>query len=162
MVEKMEKTEKKEKIPRQKMAEQPAQVRRRNFNEVPLGYEEDMAVKEAERCLQCKNPGCVQGCPVGVDIPGFINWLKQREFTKSIRHIWKSNSLPAVCGRVCPQESQCEGACICEEARRWPSQPGTLRGSRAHVRESDLPPIAAPSGKKVAAGFGTFGLTVAD
>jgi glutamate synthase (NADPH/NADH) small chain len=165
MVEKMEKTEKKEKIPRQKMAEQPAQVRRRNFNEVPLGYEEDMAVKEAERCLQCKNPGCVQGCPVGVDIPGFINWLKQREFTKSIRHIWKSNSLPAVCGRVCPQESQCEGACILAkkgEAVAIGNLERYVADRERMFGKGDLPPIAAPSGKKVAVvGSGPSGLTVA-
>jgi len=165
MVEKMEKTEKKEKIPRQKMAEQPAQFRRRNFNEVPLGYEEDMAVKEAERCLQCKNPGCVQGCPVGVDIPGFINWLKQREFTKSIRHIWKSNSLPAVCGRVCPQESQCEGACILAkkgEAVAIGNLERYVADRERMFGKGDLPPIAAPSGKKVAVvGSGPSGLTVA-
>ena len=165
MVEKMEKTEKKEKIPRQKMPEQPAQVRRRNFNEVPLGYEEDMAVKEAERCLQCKNPSCVQGCPVGVDIPGFISWLKQREFTKSIRHIWKSNSLPAVCGRVCPQESQCEGACILAKK----GEPVAIGNLERYVADrermsgkGDLPPKAAPTGKKVAVvGSGPSGLTVA-
>src|SRR4030066_852331 len=112
MVEKTEKTEKKEKIPRQKMPEQPAEIRRRNFNEVPLGYTEQSAVAEAERCLQCKNPSCVEGCPVGVDIPGFIGYIKQREFPKSIRHVWQMNSLPAVWGRGCPQEIQCEGRCI--------------------------------------------------
>ena len=165
MVEKTEKTEKKEKTPRQKMPEQPAQVRRRNFNEVPVGYDEEMAVKEAERCLQCKNPGCVQGCPVGIDIPGFIGWIKQREFTKSIRHIWKSNSLPAVCGRVCPQESQCEGSCILAKKgdavaignlERYVADRERMTG------KGDLPPKAAPSGKRVAVvGSGPSGLTVA-
>jgi len=165
MVEKTEKTEKKEKIPRQKMPEQPAQVRRRNFNEVPLGLDEEVAVKEAERCLQCKNPSCVQGCPVGIDIPGFISLLKQREFTKSIRHIWKSNSLPAVCGRVCPQESQCEGVCILAKKgdavaignlERYVADRERMTG------KGDLPPKAAPSGKKVAVvGSGPSGLTVA-
>ncbi|MGE5841872.1 MAG: NADPH-dependent glutamate synthase [Deltaproteobacteria bacterium] len=165
MVEKTEKTEKKEKIPRQKMLEQPAQVRRRNFNEVPLGYEEDLAVKESERCLQCKNPGCVQGCPVGIDIPGFIGLIKQREFTKSIRHIWKSNSLPAVCGRVCPQESQCEGACILAK-KGDPVAIGNLERYVADrermIGKGDLPPKAAPTGKRVAVvGSGPSGLTVA-
>jgi glutamate synthase (NADPH/NADH) small chain len=165
MVEKTEKTEKKEKIPRQKMPEQQAQVRRRNFNEVPLGYEEDAAVKESERCLQCKNPGCVQGCPVGIDIPGFISLIKQREFTKSIRHIWKSNSLPAVCGRVCPQESQCEGACILAK-KGDPVAIGNLERYVADrermTGKGDLPPKAAPSGKRVAVvGSGPSGLTVA-
>ncbi len=165
MVEKTEKTEKKEKIPRQKMPEQPAQVRRRNFNEVPLGLDEEVAVKEADRCLQCKNPSCVQGCPVGIDIPGFISLIKQREFTKSIRHIWKSNSLPAVCGRVCPQESQCEGACILAKKgdavaignlERYVADRERMTG------KGDLPPKAAPTGKKVAVvGSGPSGLTVA-
>jgi len=164
MVEKTEKTEKKEKIPRQKMPEQPAQVRRRNFNEVPLGLDEELAVKEAERCLQCKNPSCVEGCPVGIDIPGFISLIKQREFTKSIRHIWKSNSLPAVCGRVCPQESQCEGVCILAKKgdavaignlERYVADRERMTG------KGDLPPKAAPTGKKVAVvGSGPSGLTV--
>ena len=124
-----------------------------------------MAVKEAERCLQCKNPGCVQGCPVGIDIPGFIGWIKQREFTKSIRHIWKSNSLPAVCGRVCPQESQCEGSCILAKKgdavaignlERYVADRERMTG------KGDLPPKAAPSGKRVAVvGSGPSGLTVA-
>jgi glutamate synthase (NADPH/NADH) small chain len=165
MVEKVEKTEKKEKIPRQKMPEQPAQVRRRNFNEVPLGLDEEVAVKEAERCLQCKNPGCVQGCPVGVDIPGFIGLLKQREFTKSIRHIWKSNSLPAVCGRVCPQESQCEGSCILAkkgEAVAIGNLERYVADRERMTGKGDLPPIASPSGKRVAVvGSGPSGLTVA-
>jgi len=161
----VEKTEKKEKIPRQKMPEQPAKVRRRNFNEVPLGLDEETAVKEAERCLQCKNPSCVQGCPVGIDIPGFISLIKQREFTQSIRHIWKSNSLPAVCGRVCPQESQCEGACILAKKgdavaignlERYVADRERMTG------KGDLPPKAAPTGKKVAVvGSGPSGLTVA-
>jgi len=165
MVEKTEKAEKKEKIPRQKMPEQPAQVRRRNFNEVPLGLDEGVAVKEAERCLQCKNPSCVQGCPVGIDIPGFIGLIKQKEFTKSIRHIWKSNSLPAVCGRVCPQESQCEGACILAKKgdavaignlERYVADRERMTG------KGDLPPKAAPTGKRVAVvGSGPSGLTVA-
>jgi glutamate synthase (NADPH/NADH) small chain len=165
MVEKTEKTEKKEKIPRQKMPEQPAQVRRRNFNEVPLGLDEEVAVKEAERCLQCKNPSCVQGCPVGIDIPGFISFLKQREFTKSIRHIWKSNSLPAVCGRVCPQENQCEGACILAkkgEAVAIGNLERYVADRERMTGKGDLPPKAAPTGKRVAVvGSGPSGLTVA-
>lgn len=165
MAEKTEKTEKKEKIPRQKMPEQPAKVRRRNFNEVPLGLEEEVAVKESERCLQCKNPGCVQGCPVGIDIPGFISLIKQREFTKSIRHIWKSNSLPAVCGRVCPQESQCEGSCILAkkgEAVAIGNLERYVADRERMTGKGDLPPIAPPTGKRVAVvGSGPSGLTVA-
>jgi glutamate synthase (NADPH/NADH) small chain len=161
----VEKTEKKEKIPRQKMPEQPAEIRRRNFNEVPLGYQEELAVNEAERCLQCKNPSCVEGCPVSVDIPGFIGYLKQREFTKSIRHVWQMNSLPAVCGRVCPQEIQCEGKCILGK-KGDPVAIGNLERyvadrERMHGK-GDLPPKASPTGKRVAVvGAGPSGLTVA-
>ncbi len=103
---------KKEKKSRVRMPEQEPMVRARNFLEVPTGYTPEMAKEEAARCLQCKNPGCVDGCPVGIDIPGFINFVKEGEFTQSIRHVWTMNSLPAVCGRVCPQETQCEGKCI--------------------------------------------------
>ena len=104
--------EKKQKKARVRMPEQAPQVRARNFIEVPTGYTPEMAKEEASRCLQCKNPGCVDGCPVGVDIPGFIKFILESDFTQSIRHIWQQNSLPAVCGRVCPQEIQCEGKCI--------------------------------------------------
>src|SRR5512138_3492395 len=97
--------DKKPKKGRVRMPEQDPKVRARNFIEVPTGYTPEMAREEAGRCLQCKNPNCVEGCPVGVDIPGFIRLIKDGEFTQSIRHIWKQNSLPAVCGRVCPQES---------------------------------------------------------
>ena len=107
-----EKAQKKEKIPRQPMPEQEPGVRRRNFDEVPLGYTPELAMKEAERCLQCKKPSCLEGCPVAIDIPAFIKLLKEGEFTQSIRKIWEMNSLPAVCGRVCPQEIQCEQRCI--------------------------------------------------
>jgi glutamate synthase (NADPH) small chain len=160
-----EKTEKKEKIPRQKMPEQPPEVRRRNFLEVPLGYEENEAVEEAKRCLQCKNPSCKEGCPVGIDIPGFINLITQREFTKAIRHVWETNSLPAVCGRVCPQESQCEGKCILGK-KGDPVAIGNLErfvADRERTQgKGDLPPIAAPTGKRVAVvGSGPSGLTVA-
>jgi len=160
-----EKTEKKEKIPRQKMSEQPPEIRRRNFDEVPLGYPEELAVKEAERCLQCKNPSCVEGCPVNIDIPGFIGLIKQGEFAKSIRHIWKSNSLPAVCGRVCPQEIQCEGKCIL--AKKGDAVAiGNLERYVADLERAkgkgDLPPKAPSTGKRVAVvGSGPAGLTVA-
>jgi len=94
------------------MPEQASEVRKRNFDEVPTGYTVQMAQEEAARCLQCKKPGCVDGCPVQVDIPGFIALITQGDFTTAIRHIWKTNALPAVCGRVCPQEAQCEGSCV--------------------------------------------------
>ena len=106
------KAPKKEKIPRQKMPEQLPKVRARNFEEVPHGYTPELAMKEAERCIQCKDPRCKQGCPVEIDIPQFIAKIKEGDFEGAIRKLWEKNSLPAVCGRVCPQEVQCEGMCI--------------------------------------------------
>lgn len=87
-------------------------IRNKNFEEVALGYTEEMAVDEAERCLHCKNKPCVNGCPVGINIPDFINEIKQKNFDNAYNIIYQSSALPAVCGRVCPQESQCEGKCI--------------------------------------------------
>jgi glutamate synthase (NADPH/NADH) small chain len=97
---------------RARMPEQPPEVRRGNFKEVALGLTLDGALLEAERCLRCKRPRCVPGCPVGIDIPGFISAITDRDFQRSYQILKKSNALPAVCGRVCPQESQCEAACI--------------------------------------------------
>ncbi len=162
MVEKQGKTDK---IPRQPMPEQEAGVRKRNFEEVPHGYTEELAVQEAQRCLQCKKPACVDGCPVGVDIPKFIGLIKQGEFTKSIRSIWEKNALPAVCGRVCPQELQCEGNCIVGKK----GDPVAIGNLERYVADrerlhgtGELPPKAAPTGKKVAVvGSGPSGLTVA-
>ena len=159
------KSDKKEKIPRQTMPEQKAEVRKRNFNEVPFGYSKELAMKEAERCLQCKKPTCVSGCPVSVDIPGFIKLIKEGEFTKSIRKIWERNSLPAVCGRVCPQESQCEGVCIVGK-KGDPVAIGNLERFVADLEREhgtgELPPKASPTGKRVAVvGSGPSGLTVA-
>ncbi|MGM0423440.1 MAG: NADPH-dependent glutamate synthase [Thermodesulfobacteriota bacterium] len=160
-----EKKEKKEKLPRQKMAEQGPKERGKNFDEVPLGYSPEEAQKEASRCLQCKKPSCIEGCPVGIDIPGFIKHVEQGEFTKAIRKIWEKNSLPAICGRVCPQESQCEGICILGK-KDDPVAIGNLeRFAADYEREygsGELPPKAAPTGKKVAViGSGPAGLTVA-
>ena len=94
------------------MPTQEPLVRAKNFEEVALGYTEEMAVTEADRCLNCKNPACVAGCPVGIDIPGFIQKVKVGEFEEAYRIITESSSLPAICGRVCPQENQCEGRCV--------------------------------------------------
>jgi len=161
----VEEKTKKEKIPRQTMPEQKAEVRRRNFEEVPFGYGQELAVKEASRCLQCKKPSCVEGCPVSVDIPGFINFITEGEFTKSIRRIWERNALPAVCGRVCPQEAQCEGKCILGK-KDDPVAIGNLERFVADLEREkgtgELPPKAKPTGKKVAVvGSGPSGLTVA-
>ena len=156
---------KKEKIPRQKMPEQDPKVRARNFQEVPTGYTPEMAMKEAERCIQCKDPRCRQGCPVEIDIPGFIRFIKEGDFEGAIRKLWERNSLPAVCGRVCPQEVQCEGLCIVGK-KDEPVAIGNLERfcadyQRQHGRDV-LPPKADPTGKKVAVvGSGPAGLTVA-
>ncbi len=153
------------KTPRQAMPEQAPLVRARNFEEVPLGYTPEMAVAEAGRCLQCKNPACVQGCPVNVDIPGFIKHIAAGRFDQAIGKIWERNSLPAVCGRVCPQEIQCEGNCLL--ARKGePVAIGNLERfaadwERAH-HVCELPSREKLTGKKVAVvGSGPSSLTVA-
>jgi glutamate synthase (NADPH/NADH) small chain len=152
-------------ISRVPMPEQEPDVRRRNFQEVPLGYTPEMAQAEASRCLQCKKPSCVQGCPVNVDIPGFIQFIRDGDFTGAIRNLWGKNSLPAVCGRVCPQEIQCEGVCILAK-KGPPVAIGNLERFAADYERAKasgiLPPKAAPTGKKVAVvGSGPSGLTVA-
>ncbi len=157
--------EKKQAVSRQAMPEQDPEVRKRNFLEVPTGYSMEQAMTEASRCLQCKKPGCVDGCPVGVDIPGFINLITQGDMTGTIRNLWSKNSLPAVCGRVCPQEIQCEGNCILGK-KGDPVAIGNLERfaadyERAHGK-GELPPKQPPTGKKVAVvGSGPSGLTVA-
>ncbi|MFP4039251.1 MAG: NADPH-dependent glutamate synthase [Desulfosudaceae bacterium] len=161
----MAESKKKEKIARQAMPEQPAVERARNFDEVPLGLTPEAAIKEASRCLQCKKPSCVDGCPVGVDIPGFIQLIKDGDFTGSIQKIWERNSLPAVCGRVCPQEMQCEGTCILGK-KDDPVAIGNLERFAADYervqRQAATPVKASPTGKKVAViGAGPAGLTVA-
>lgn len=154
-----------EHIARHPMPQQDPGVRAKNFDEVPLGYSPETAMKEAERCLQCRNPLCVAGCPVGVDIPGFIGLVKEGEFTQAIRNLWGKNSLPAVCGRVCPQEIQCEERCILGK-KGDPVAIGNLeRFAADYEREHGsgaLPPTAEASGKKIAVvGSGPAGLTVA-
>jgi glutamate synthase (NADPH) small chain len=160
-----EKKAKKKSIPRAAMPEQAPEVRRRNFEEVPLGYTKEMAMQEASRCLQCKKPACVEGCPVSVDIPGFIKLIKEGDFTASIRNLWAKNALPAVCGRVCPQEIQCEGQCILAK-KGDPVAIGNLERFAADYERAygtgALPPRSAPTGKKVAVvGSGPSSLTVA-
>ena len=92
--------------------EQAPDVRNKNFDEVCLGYNKEEAMEEATRCLNCKNARCVQGCPVSIDIPAFIHQVKEGNIEEAYKIIGKSSALPAVCGRVCPQETQCEGQCI--------------------------------------------------
>ena len=95
-----------------KMNEQAPDIRNKNFLEVSLGYTPEQAMEEAKRCLNCKNMPCVSGCPVNVRIPEFISYIANGEFEKAYLTITDTNALPAVCGRVCPQENQCEGKCV--------------------------------------------------
>ena len=160
-----EKAAKKEKTPRQPMPEQAPEVRRRNFNEVPTGYSADTAITEAQRCLQCKKPACVTGCPVNIDIPSFVGLISEGKFSEAVRKIWEKNSLPAVCDRVCPQEIQCEGECVLGK-KGEPLAIGNLERfvadyEREHGSGEALQ-TAESTGKKVAViGSGPSGLTVA-
>ena len=95
-----------------KMPEQDPNVRNKNFEEVSLGYTKEQAMEEATRCLNCKKPFCMDGCPVGVPIPEFIHHVAEGEFEEAYQTITRENALPAICGRVCPQENQCEGKCV--------------------------------------------------
>ncbi len=153
------------KIPRQIMPEQKPEIRKRNFDEVPLGLSPEAAMKEAQRCIQCKKPSCVTGCPVSVDIPGFIRLIKEGDFKGAIRNLWAKNSLPAVCGRVCPQEAQCEGVCVLGK-KGDPVAIGNLERFAADYERmngtGELPPKQKSTGKRVAVvGSGPAGLTVA-
>lgn len=161
------KLEKKErmKIQRVDMPQQEPLVRITNFNEVPLGLNEEQAVTEATRCLECKKAPCIDGCPVEVDIPGFLNLIVEKDFAAAARKIKLTNALPAVCGRVCPQEEQCEEKCILGKKFK-PVAIGHLERFVAdYERTNDLaqvPEIAASTGRKVAiVGSGPSGLTVA-
>jgi glutamate synthase (NADPH/NADH) small chain len=153
------------KIPRVVMPEQKPEERVKNFNEVPYGLTPELAIKEAQRCLECKKQPCVPGCPVEVDIPGFIGLVTEGKFVDAARKIKETNSLPAVCGRVCPQEEQCEIVCILGKKGK-PVAIGHLERFVAdYEREAgkiEVPEIKASTGKKVAiVGSGPAGLTVA-
>jgi glutamate synthase (NADPH/NADH) small chain len=147
------------------MPQQDPQVRIRNFEEVPLGYSPEQAQAEAARCSQCKKPACVGGCPVTVDIPGFIQMIAEGKFVEAARRIKQTNCLPAVCGRVCPQETQCEALCLLGKLGE-PLAVGRLeRFAADYEREQglgDMPSKAPPTLKRVAVvGSGPAGLTVA-
>jgi len=159
------KPEKKPKIPRQKMAEQEPKARIKNFQEVPFGFSPEQAQLEASRCLKCKKPKCVEGCPVNIDIPGFIKLIEEGKFIDSAKKIKEQNSLPAICGRVCPQEEQCEKLCILGK-KQEPVSVGYLERFVADYERAggkvEIPKIRASTGKKVAVvGSGPAGLTVA-
>lgn len=144
--------------------EQDAQERAANFEEVCLGYNQEEAVNEASRCINCKNAQCIKGCPVAIDIPGFIEQVKAGDIEKAYKIISQSSALPAVCGRVCPQESQCEGKCI-RGIKGDPISIGKLERFVADwAREQGIRPEGAKekNGKKVAViGSGPAGLTCA-
>ncbi len=160
-----EKKEKKEKVPRQPMPEQDPKERIKNFNEVPLGYNAETAVLEAKRCIMCKKPGCISGCPVDVDIPGFVKLVAEGDFIGAARKLKETNALPAVCGRVCPQEDQCEKVCILGK-KGEPVAIGRLERFAADYERNSgqvtIPKVAPPTGKKIAiVGAGPAGLTIA-
>ncbi|MBT1248210.1 MULTISPECIES: NADPH-dependent glutamate synthase [unclassified Thermosipho (in: thermotogales)] len=139
--------------------------RAKDFSEVSLGYTENLAIIEAKRCLQCKIPTCVKGCPVGIDIPGFIKQIANEKFQESYKILKKYNALPAICGRVCPQEVQCEGACVLNKMGK-PIAIGLLErfvadwASKNNIKDEIK--IEKKSNKKIAIiGAGPSGLTVA-
>ncbi len=155
----------KQKIPRQAMPEQDPKVRAHNFDEVPYGYDEKLAQLEAQRCMQCKKPQCVKGCPVEVEIPQFIKHIVEGDFAAAARQLKNKNSLPAVCGRVCPQENQCESTCILGK-KGEPVAIGRLERFAADYERNHnlvtIPEIAPPTGKRVAVvGSGPASLTLA-
>ncbi|MBU3137364.1 NADPH-dependent glutamate synthase [Clostridium gasigenes] len=153
-----------DRMKRTPVTEQAPEIRATNFKEVCLGYNEEEAIKEANRCLTCKKPKCVEGCPVAIDIPGFIDFAKKGNFESAAKEIAKYSSLPAVCGRVCPQESQCEGKCVLG-IKGEPVAIGKLEKFTAdwsRRNNVDLSQTEAKNGKKVAVvGSGPAGLTCA-
>lgn len=139
--------------------------RAKDFREVALGLTEKQAVKEANRCLQCKKPTCIEGCPVEINIPAFIAALRDTDFDKALNIIRQYNMLPAICGRVCPQENQCQGRCILGR-KKTPIAIGSLERFSADYAvkkgSAESPPKIKPNGHKVAViGSGPAGLTVA-
>jgi len=149
------------------MPHQTPKVRARNFNEVALGYSHDMAIQEANRCIQCPKRPCIDGCPVNVDIPDFIKALRDHNMPEAVRILKNKNALPGICGRVCPQETQCEEVCTLSK-KGAPIAIGRLERyvadwEREHSAELDSSPkLPPPTGKKVAViGSGPAGLTCA-
>lgn len=147
------------------MPEQAPEDRARNFEEVPYGYSKETAMLEANRCLKCKKPRCVAGCPVSVDIPGFIALVQEGKFLEAAWNLKEQNALPAVCGRVCPQEEQCEKLCVLG-IKGEPVAVGRLERFVADYERNSgnikVPEITVKTGKRVACvGAGPAGLTVA-
>lgn len=158
------KAKKKERPKRQPMPSQDPQERVKNFSEVAMGYSEEQALTEASRCLECKEPKCVQGCPVDVDIPSFIKLIKEKAYQTAIDKIKEKNNLPAICGRVCPQESQCEKLCILGK-KAEPVAIGRLERFVADWQLSngnrDIKPIPKKEARVAIIGSGPSGLTAA-
>jgi glutamate synthase (NADPH/NADH) small chain len=151
----------KESIP---MPKQKPEERIGNFNEVALGYTEEQAVAEAKRCLECPQPKCIEGCPVEIEIPVFVELIAERKFDEAIKKVKEKNSLPAICGRVCPQEEQCQGKCVMGKAGD-PISIGRLERFVADYeikKGVEIPTKQPPIGRKVAIiGAGPAGLTAA-
>ncbi len=159
------KPKKKLDLNRVKMPKQEPAIRRRNFNEVALGYTHEMALKEANRCIQCKKRPCQSGCPVNIDIPDFIEAIKEDNLPMALEVLKRKTSLPGICGRVCPQETQCESKCTLNQ-KGAPIAIGRLERYVADWEraqgEVKIPDIAPSTGKNVAVvGSGPSGLTVA-
>lgn len=154
------------KIARQKMPERESEERNKDFREVNLGLAADAAKREAQRCLDCANPQCVTGCPVAIDIPTFIKLIEKGDFISSVRMIKETNSLPAICGRVCPQETQCEIVCNLKKASGIPVAIGNLERFVSDFERMNgdvfIPQLPPQTGKRVACiGAGPASLTVA-
>ena len=152
------------KVPRQSMPEQEPRVRSLNFEEVNLGYNPELAMREAQRCLECAKPTCIENCPVGVKVKEFVELIVAGDFLGAAAKIREDNVLPAITGRVCPQEDHCEGKCLLSKKVK-PLGIGYLERFVADYEQRvgiQFPPKAAPTGKKVAVvGSGPSGLTVA-
>ena len=146
------------------MPKQEPKVRAHNFNEVALGYTEEQALAEASRCITCPKPGCIQGCPVELEIPAFVKLVKEKKYGEAIRKVKEKNSLPAICGRVCPQEEQCQKECVMGKKGEAVSI-GRLERFLADLelqKGVNPPSLPPPTGKKVAViGAGPAGLTAA-
>ena len=155
------------------MLRQRPEERIRNFQEVALGYSAEEAREEAKRCLGCSEAPCEEGCPVEIDIPGFISSIKEGKFDSALKLLWEKNNLPAICGRVCPQETQCETRCILSK-KGEPSAIGRLErfvadwgisqvaGRRSQVAKNNDKRLATSDKPKVAiVGSGPAGLTAA-
>ncbi|MEW5700732.1 MAG: NADPH-dependent glutamate synthase [Candidatus Zixiibacteriota bacterium] len=153
------------KIPRQTMPEQEPEVRRHNFSEVPFGFDPETARREAQRCIECLKPTCIDGCPVQIDIPAFLTMIAEGKFAEAAQKIKETNVLPAICGRVCPQDEQCEKVCTIGKKVR-PVAIGALERFAADWERASgnvkIPDVAPPTGCRVAiVGSGPAGLTSA-